>query len=49
MRRPSSTALLLGLACLLGFSSGARAGVTIDVVFQDLTLPSAVTIITGYP
>jgi hypothetical protein len=40
-------ALLAGLACLLGFPSGARAGVTIDVVFQDATSPSGITINAG--
>jgi hypothetical protein len=49
MRRSYSIALLLGLSCLLGFSSGARAGVTIDVVFQDATSPSGITINAGDP
>jgi hypothetical protein len=47
MRRPNSTALLAGLAFLLVFASGAGAGVTIDVVFQDATSPSGITIDAG--
>jgi hypothetical protein len=35
MRRPHPIPLLACLACLLVFAVGARAGVTIDVVFQD--------------
>jgi len=41
--------LLTGLACLLGFTSGARAGMTIDVVFQDATTPSSIAIQPGDP
>ena len=37
MSKPHPIALLAGFACLLGFASGARAGVTVDVLFQDGT------------
>ena len=47
MKRPYPAALLAGLACLLVFASGARAGVTIDVVFQDAYAPSGVTLNPG--
>jgi hypothetical protein len=47
MRRRYPIPLLAGLACLLVFANGARAGVTIDVVFQDATVPSGLAILPG--
>jgi hypothetical protein len=36
-----------GLTCAV--AQDARAGVTIDVVFQDATIPSGITIVPGDP
>ena len=51
MRRPHPIPLLAGLACLLVFANGARAGVTIDVVFHDAYSfgdPGPGCVFTGY-
>ena len=47
MSKPYSIALLAGLSCFLVFANGARAGVTIDVVFQDGIFPTGITINAG--
>jgi len=49
MNRPYSAALLAGLASLLVFASGARAGVTIDLIFHDVSYPSGITILDHDP
>ena len=45
MRKMFSVALLATLACVFGLS--ANAGVTIDVHFQDASIPSGITIQPG--
>jgi hypothetical protein len=47
MRKMFSVALMATLACALGLAQSANAGVTIDVVFQDATVPSGITILPG--
>jgi hypothetical protein len=42
-----SVALMATLACAFGLAQSANAGVTIDVVFQDATVPSGITIDPG--
>jgi hypothetical protein len=42
-----SVALMATLACALGLAQSANAGVTIDVVFQDATVPSGITVLPG--
>ena len=47
MRRAFSVALMATLACAFGLAQSAKAWVTIDVVFQDATVPSGLTISPG--
>jgi hypothetical protein len=47
MRREFSVALMATLACAFGLAQNANAGVTIDVVFRDATVPSGITIAPG--
>ncbi|MBW1688597.1 MAG: PEP-CTERM sorting domain-containing protein [Deltaproteobacteria bacterium] len=49
MSKPHPIALLAGLAFLLVFTNGARAGVTIDVLFHDASVPSGITFSPGDP
>jgi hypothetical protein len=35
------------LACVFGLAQSANAGVTVDVVFQDATMPTGITILPG--
>jgi hypothetical protein len=44
MRKVFSVALMATLACAFGLVQNANAGVTIDVLFQDATVPSGITI-----
>jgi hypothetical protein len=46
MRKVFSVALL---ATLFGLVQSANAGVTVDVIFQDTTLPTGITITVGDP
>jgi hypothetical protein len=47
MRKMFSVALMMTLACALGLAQNAKAGVTFDIVFQDATGPSGLTIQPG--
>jgi len=47
MRKMFSVALMATLACAFGLAQNANAGVTIDVVFQDATVPSGITVLPG--
>jgi hypothetical protein len=49
MSKAYPIALLAGLASLLVLANGARAGVTIDVHFQDQTSPTGITINANNP
>jgi hypothetical protein len=49
MRKMFSVALMATLACAFGLVQSANAGVTIDVVFTDATVPSGITILPGDP
>ena len=49
MRKVFSVALMATLACAFGLALNANAGVTIDVVFQDGTLPTGITVDPGDP
>jgi hypothetical protein len=44
MRKMFSVALMATLAFAFGLTQSANAGVTIDVVFQDATVPSGITV-----
>ena len=47
MRKMFSVALMASLACAFGLVQDAKAGVTIDVLFQDATIASGITIDPG--
>jgi len=47
MRKVFSVALIAAMACVFGLAQSANAGVTIDVVFQDATSPTGITIDPG--
>lgn len=47
MRKVFSVALMATMACALGLAQSASAGVTIDVVFKDATVPSGITVLPG--
>ena len=47
MRKVFSVALMASLACAFGLVQNAKAGVTIDVLFQDATIASGITIAPG--
>ena len=49
MRKPFSVALMATLACAFGLARSANAGVTFDVVFQDATVPTGITLSPGDP
>jgi hypothetical protein len=42
-----SVALMASLACAFGLAQNANAGVSVDVLFQDATIPSGITILPG--
>jgi hypothetical protein len=47
MRKACALVLLVLFSWIGGLAQDARAGVTIDVVFQDATVPSGITILPG--
>jgi hypothetical protein len=47
MRKVFSVALMATLACAFGLVQSANAGVTIDLHFQDVTIPTGITILQG--
>ena len=49
MRKCLALGLLLTFSWIGGLGQDARAGVTIDVVFQDATVPSGITLSPGDP
>jgi hypothetical protein len=49
MRKSCALVLLVLFSWLGGLEQDARAGVTIDVLFQDETSPSGITILAGDP
>jgi hypothetical protein len=49
MRRCLALALMVLLSWIGGLAQDARAGVTLDILFEDATVPSGITISPGDP
>jgi len=49
MRKALSVVLMATMACVFGLAQSAKAGVTMDVVFQDAWSPTGITINPGDP